>query len=34
VDDFVNILKEKSGKVMVEGVYPNKQESYLYAFRM
>ncbi|MCW3125174.1 MAG: degQ [Bacteroidetes bacterium] len=34
VEDFVNILKEKSGKVMVEGVYPNKQESYLYAFRM
>ena len=34
VDDFVNILKEKSGKVLLEGVYPNKQESYLYAFRM
>jgi Do/DeqQ family serine protease len=34
VDDFVNILKEKSGKVLLEGVYPNKTESYLYAFRM
>jgi serine protease Do len=34
VEDFVNILKDKSGKVMVEGVYPNRQESYLYAFRM
>jgi Do/DeqQ family serine protease len=34
VDDLVNILKEKSGKVMVEGVYPNRPESYLYAFRM
>jgi Do/DeqQ family serine protease len=34
VDDLVNILKEKSGKVMVEGIYPNRPESYLYAFRM
>jgi len=34
VDDFVNVLKEKSGKVMVEGVYPNRPESYLYAFKM
>jgi serine protease Do len=34
VEDFANILKDKSGKVMVEGVYPNRQESYLYAFRM
>lgn len=34
VQDFVNIMKEKSGKVLIEGVYPNKQESYLYAFRM
>jgi Do/DeqQ family serine protease len=34
VEDFVNILKDKSGKVMVEGVYPNRAESYLYAFRM
>ncbi len=33
-DDFVNILKGKSGKVMLEGIYPNRQESYLYAFRM
>jgi serine protease Do len=34
VEDLINILKEKQGKVMVEGVYPNKPESYLYAFKM
>jgi serine protease Do len=34
VEDFINILKDKSGKVMVEGIYPNRKESYLYAFRM
>ena len=34
VEDFENILKSKSGKVMVEGIYPNKPMSYLYAFRM
>ena len=34
VQDLVNILKDKSGKVMVEGIYPNRPESYLYAFRM
>ena len=34
VQDFVNILKDKTGKVLVEGVYPNKPMSYLYAFRM
>ncbi len=34
VDDFVNILKSKNGKVLVEGIYPNKPMSYLYAFRM
>ena len=34
VEDLVNILKDKSGKVMVEGIYPNRPESYLYAFRM
>lgn len=34
VEDLINILKDKSGKVMVEGVYPNRPESYLYAFRM
>lgn len=34
VEDFVNILKDKNGKVMVEGIYPNRPESYLYAFRM
>lgn len=34
VDDFVNILKNKNGKVLVEGIYPNKAMSYLYAFRM
>ena len=33
-DDFVNIMKGKSGKVLVEGIYPNKPMSYLYAFRM
>lgn len=32
--DFINLLKEKSGKVLVEGIYPNKPMSYLYAFRM
>lgn len=34
VEDFVNILKSKSGRVLVEGIYPNKPMSYLYAFRM
>ncbi|HWB62705.1 MAG TPA: PDZ domain-containing protein, partial [Chitinophagales bacterium] len=34
VEDFVNILKEKNGKVMVEGIYPNRPMSFLYAFRM
>jgi serine protease Do len=34
VDDFVNIMKDKSGKVMVEGIYPSRPESYLYAFKM
>ncbi|MBL0308643.1 MAG: Do family serine endopeptidase [Bacteroidetes bacterium] len=34
VDDFVNILKTKSGRVLVEGIYPNKPMSYLYAFKM
>lgn len=34
VQDFLNIMKDKTGKVLIEGVYPNKQESYLYAFRM
>jgi Do/DeqQ family serine protease len=33
-EDFVNILKDKEGKVLVEGIYPNKPMSYLYAFRM
>ena len=32
--DFINILKEKSGKVLVEGIYPNRPASYLYAFKM
>ncbi len=34
VEDFTNILKNKSGKVLVEGLYPNRPMSYLYAFRM
>jgi serine protease Do len=34
VDDFVEVMKGKSGKVVVEGLYPNKAMSYLYAFRM
>ena len=34
VQDFVNILKEKSGKVLVEGIYPNRPASYMYAFKM
>ena len=33
-EDFINVLKNKSGKVLVEGIYPNKGVSYLYAFRM
>jgi Do/DeqQ family serine protease len=33
-EDFINILKNKSGKVLIEGIYPNKPMSYLYAFRM
>ncbi|MDW8273303.1 MAG: Do family serine endopeptidase [Chitinophagales bacterium] len=34
INDFVNILKNKSGKVLLEGIYPGKPMSYLYAFRM
>ncbi len=34
VTELVNMLKNKSGKVLIEGVYPNKPMSYLYAFRM
>lgn len=34
VNDFVNTLKNKTGKVVVEGIYPNKAMSYLYAFKM
>lgn len=34
VSDLVNMLKSKNGKVLVEGVYPNKPMSYLYAFKM
>ena len=34
VEDLINILKDKQGKVLVEGIYPNRPESYLYAFRM
>jgi serine protease Do len=34
VNDFTNLLKSKNGKVLVEGIYPNKPMSYLYAFRM
>ncbi|MFN8310823.1 MAG: Do family serine endopeptidase [Chitinophagales bacterium] len=33
-EDFVNQLKNKKGKVLIEGLYPNKPMSYLYAFRM
>jgi serine protease Do len=32
--DFINILKDKSGKVLVEGIYPNRPASYMYAFKM
>jgi Do/DeqQ family serine protease len=34
VQDFENILKDKTGKVLVEGIYPNKPASYMYAFKM
>ena len=34
VQDFVNILKDKQGKVLVEGIYPNRPASYMYAFKM
>lgn len=34
VNDFVNVLKNKSGKVLIEGVYPGRPESFLYAFRI
>lgn len=34
VTEFTETLKEKSGKVLLEGIYPNKPMSYLYAFRM
>jgi serine protease Do len=32
-NDFLNMIKSKSGKILLEGVYPNKPMSYLYAFR-
>ena len=34
VNDFMNTLKNKSGKVVVEGLYPNKPMTYLYAFKL
>lgn len=34
VNDFMNSMKNKSGKVLVEGLYPNKPMSYLYAFKL
>ncbi|MCS6935829.1 MAG: Do family serine endopeptidase [Chitinophagales bacterium] len=34
VQDLVNILQNKTGRVVLEGIYPNKAVSYLYAFRM
>lgn len=34
VDDFTKMLQDKSGRVVVEGVYPNKAMSFLYAFKM
>jgi Do/DeqQ family serine protease len=34
VKDFLNTLKNKSGKVVVEGLYPNKPMTYLYAFKL
>ena len=34
VQDFENILKDKTGKVLVEGIYPNRPASYMYAFKM
>ena len=34
VTELTNVLKNKSGKVLIEGIYPNKPMSYLYAFRM
>ncbi len=34
VEDFNNILKNKSGKVLIEGIYPNKPATYMYALKM
>lgn len=34
INDLVNALKNKNGKVLIEGVYPGKAMSYLYAFKM
>ncbi len=34
VDDFTNAIKGKNGKILLEGIYPNKPMSYLYAFKM
>jgi serine protease Do len=31
---FYEMMKSKSGKVLIEGVYPNKAMTYLYALRM
>jgi Do/DeqQ family serine protease len=33
-EDFVNIMKNKEGKVVLEGLYPGKPYSYLYALKM
>lgn len=34
VNDFVNALNNKRGKVLIEGIYPGRPESFLYAFKM
>jgi len=33
-DDLINALKNKKGGVMIEGIYPNYQGTYYYAFGM
>ena len=35
IDEFIEIISNKKGKVIIEGVYPNDDEfAYLYAFKM
>ena len=34
VDDFVNVMNNKKGNVLIEGKYPNNNDAYLYALKV